>query len=249
MAALAGKVALVVGASSGIGEATAVALAAEGAVVAVSARRADRLDVLVQKIEAAGGKAAAFPGDATDEAAAASIVEDTVKRFGRLDILVNSAGIIQAGLVENANTAEWRRVIDVNLMATLYTCKAAIGPMRAQGGGDIVNVSSTAGRRVASVFNPYSASKFALTAMNEGLRQEVGGYGIRVMIIEPGATTTEISEAVNDPKYREFMRQHVGKEGALMPEDIAAGIIFGVTLPRRANVLQLQIRPTIDTTP
>jgi NADP-dependent 3-hydroxy acid dehydrogenase YdfG len=246
---LAGKIALVAGASSGIGEATAIALAEAGASVAVCARRADRLEALVQKIAAAGGSAVAFAGDVTNEAFATDVVAATVKRFGRLDILVNSAGIIQASSVENANTEEWRRILEVNLLATLYTCKAAIGPMRAQGAGDIVNVSSTSGRRVAGVFNSYATSKFGLTAMTEGLRQEVGGYGIRVSIIEPGATSTEIAESVTDPNYRAFMRQHVTKEGAMMPEDVGAGILFAVSLPRRANVMQLMIRPTIDTTP
>jgi NADP-dependent 3-hydroxy acid dehydrogenase YdfG len=244
-----GRVALVTGASSGIGEAAAAALAAAGAAVAVSARRADRLDALVARIEAAGGKAVALPGDVADETIATRAVEDTVGRLGRLDILVNSAGVIQAGGVANADTAEWRRVIDVNLMATLYTCKAAISHMKAQGGGDIINISSTAGRRVAGVYGPYSTSKFGLTALTEGMRQEVGGYGIRVCIVEPGATTTEVAEGMSDPKLREAMRRHVGKEGAMKSEDIAAAILFVVTLPSRANVSEILIRPTIDTAP
>lgn len=246
---LAGRVALVTGASSGIGEAAAVALAAAGAAVAVSARRAERLHELVKKIEAAGGKAFALPGDVAVETVATSIVADTVKHFGKLDILVNSAGVIQAGGVENADTEQWRRVIEINLMASLYTCAAAIGPMRAQGGGDIVNISSTAGRRAIGIFNPYATSKFGLNAMTEGMRQEIGKYGIRVCIVEPGATTTEVSEGVTDPKAREFMRQHVSKEGAMKSEDVAEAIVFVVSLPRRANVSEILIRPTIDTAP
>ncbi|CAN7347840.1 SDR family NAD(P)-dependent oxidoreductase [Phenylobacterium sp. LjRoot225] len=247
--ALAGRVALVTGASSGIGEAAAAALAEAGAVVAVSARRAERLEDLVRRIEAAGGKAIALPGDVSDEAVATRVVEETVARLGKLDILVNSAGVIQAGGVENADTAEWRRVIDINLMATLYTCKAAIGPMRAQGGGDIVNISSTAGRRAAGVFGPYSTSKFGLTALTEGMRQEVGGYGIRVCIVEPGATTTEVAEGMTNPKLKEAMRQHVGKEGAMKAEDVASAIVFVTSLPPRANISEILIRPTIDTAP
>lgn len=247
--ALAEKVALVTGASSGIGEAAAVALAAAGARVAVSARRSDRLDQLVQRIEAEGGSAVAMPGDVADVAVATRAVEDTIKHFGRLDILVNSAGIIQPGGVENADLEQWRRVIDVNLMATLYTCRAAIGPMKAQGGGDIINISSTAGRRAAGIFGPYSTSKFGLTALTEGMRQEVGGYGIRVCIIEPGATATEVAEGIADPKTRQHMRAHVQKEGAMQAEDIADAILFVVTLPPRANVSEILIRPTIDTAP
>jgi NADP-dependent 3-hydroxy acid dehydrogenase YdfG len=244
---LTGRIALITGASSGIGEAAALSLGAAGANVAVSARRADRLKALVEKIEAAGGTALALPGDVAQEAVAEGIVAGTLQHFGRLDILVNSAGIMQPGKVENADTALWRQVIDINLMATLYTCKAAIGPMRSQGGGDIINISSTAGRRATGAVGPYCTSKFGLTAMTEGMRQEVGGYGIRVCIVEPGATSTEISEGIADPAYREAIRKHVTKEGAMMPEDVAAAILFVVSLPRRANVSEVLIRPTIDT--
>lgn len=248
-ATLAGRVALVTGASSGIGESVAVALAEAGAAVAVAARRADRLDALVSRIEAIGVKALALPGDVVDEQVATGMVARTVRHFGRLDILVNSAGIIQPGNVENADTEQWRRVIEVNLLGTLYTCSAAIGPMRAQGGGDIINVSSIAGRRAAATFGPYSTSKFGLTGMTEGLRQEVGKHGIRVCIVEPGATNTEVADSITDPNYRKAMQAHVAKDGAMKPEDVAAAIVFVVSLPRRANVSELLIRPTIDVAP
>lgn len=246
---LAERVALVTGASSGIGEGAALALAAAGATVAVAARRADRLESLVKRIQSTGGKALPLPGNVVDEFVAKGIVEQTVTCFGRLDILVNSAGIIQAGGVENAKLDEWRRVLEVNLLATLYTCTAAISPMREQGGGDIINISSTAGRRAAAPFGPYSTSKFGLTGMTEGLRQEVGRYGIRVCIIEPGATTTEVADSISDDSYRKAMQAHVSKEGAMKPEDVADAIVFVASLPRRANVSQLLIRPTIDVAP
>jgi NADP-dependent 3-hydroxy acid dehydrogenase YdfG len=246
---LAGKIALVTGASSGIGAAAAVALGAAGATVAMVARRADRLDGLVSQIKNAGGNALALPGDVTDEKVAQGVVTETLRRFGRLDILVNSAGIIDAGGVENAVTEQYRRVLDINLMASLYTSRAVIGPMRAQGGGDIINISSIAGRRAAALFNAYSASKFALTAMTEALRQEVARHGIRVCIIEPGATTTEVSAGVSDPTSRKFIAAHVSKEGAMKPEDVAAAIVFVAALPPRANVSELLIRPTIDAAP
>jgi NADP-dependent 3-hydroxy acid dehydrogenase YdfG len=244
---LLGKVALVTGASSGIGEAAALALAAAGATVVVSARRADRLRDLVARIEAAGGTALALQSDVAVEADAFKAVEDTVARFGRIDILVNSAGVIQSGGVESLSLDEWRRVIDINLMGTLYSCKAAIGPMKAQGAGDIINISSTAGRRAAGLFGPYSTSKFGLTGFTEGLRQEVGGAGIRVSIVEPGATQTEVAEGISDPNMRAAMTQHVSKGGAMQPSDIADAIVFIVSLPARANVSQILIRPTIDT--
>jgi NADP-dependent 3-hydroxy acid dehydrogenase YdfG len=246
---LAGRVALVTGASSGIGAAAAEALAAAGATVVLVARRADRLETLISQIEGRGGNAIALPGDITDEQVAQGVVTETLRRFGRLDILVNSAGIIDSGGVENTDAARYRRVLDINLMASLYTSRAVIAPMRAQGGGDIINISSIAGRRAAVLFNAYSASKFALTAMTEALRQEVGRQGIRVCIIEPGATTTEVSAGITDPKFRESIREHVSKEGAMKPEDVAAAILLVVSLPARANVSQLMIRPTIDTAP
>jgi NADP-dependent 3-hydroxy acid dehydrogenase YdfG len=246
---LAGKIALVTGASSGIGAAAAEVLASAGATVVVAARRVDRLEALVHQIESRGGKAFALPGDVTDEQTAQGLVTGTVSRFGRLDILVNSAGVIDSGGVENADMARYRRVVDINLLGSLYTCHAAIGPMRAQGGGDIINISSTAGRRAAALFNAYAASKFGLTGMTEAMRQEVGRYGIRVCIIEPGATTTEVSAGVGDPNYRKFIQEHVSKEGAMKPEDVAGAILFVVSLPPRANVSQLLIRPTIDVAP
>ena len=247
--ALAGRVALVTGASSGIGEAAAIALAEAGAVVAVCARRVDRLGALADRIAGSGGKALVLSCDVTVEAQAIQVVEDTVAQLGRLDILVNSAGVVQAGGVETLPLDEWRRVIDINLMGTLYTCKAAIPHMKAIGGGDIINISSTAGRRAAGVMGPYSTSKFGLTGLTEGLRQEVGGAGIRVCIVEPGATKTEVADSMLDPAFRAAMKQHVTKQGVMLPEDIAAAIVFVVTLPPRANVSQILIRPTIDVAP
>lgn len=246
---VAGKVALVTGASSGIGEAAADALAGAGARVVVAARRTERLRELVGRIEAGGGEAVALSGDVTDEQFATGLVEDTVGRFGRLDILVNAAGVIQGGGVVDADTSQWRQVIDINLVATLYTCKAAIAAMKSQQSGDIINVSSTSGRRATGAFGAYATSKFGVTALTEGLRQEVGGLGIRVCALEPGATTTEVAEGITDPTVREAMRKHVTKDGAMKPEDVAAAILFVVSLPPRANVSELLIRPTIDVGP
>jgi NADP-dependent 3-hydroxy acid dehydrogenase YdfG len=246
---LAGKVALVTGASSGIGEAAALALAQAGVLVAVSGRRKARLDSLVERIGAAGGKGLALPGDIALEADATKSVHDAHAAFGRIDILINSAGVNEAGGVESLPLELWKKVLDINLMGTLYTCKAAVPLMKAQGSGDIINISSTAGRRAAGVFAAYATSKFGLTGLTESLRQEVGGAGIRVSIIEPGATQTEIAESISDPKAREAIRQHVSKDGAMAPADIADAILFILTLPRRANVSQILIRPTIDTAP
>jgi NADP-dependent 3-hydroxy acid dehydrogenase YdfG len=244
---LSGKTALVTGASSGIGRGAAVALAAAGAQVALVARRAGRLAEVAAQIEAAGGKALARVADVTAEADASGAVEDTVGHFGGLDILVNAAGMTQTGKVENGNLADWRYVLELNFWASLYTARAAIPALKAGGGGDIVNISSTAGRRaVGATFGPYAASKFALTAFNESLRAEVTLAGIRVSIIEPGATATEIHQHIKDDQVRESTRQHIEKDGAMRPEDVADAIVFVVSLPRRVNVSQMVIRPSVD---
>lgn len=243
------KVALVTGASSGIGEAAALALAAAGASVAVSGRRRERLDDLVRRIEAAGGRGLALPGDVSIEADAAASVEDTIAKFGRLDILVNSAGVNEAGGVESLPVDQWRRVIDINLMGTIYTCRAAFPHMKAQGAGDIVNISSTAGRRAGWRFAAYSTSKFGLTGFTESLRQEGGQVGIRVSIVEPGATATEIASSISDPQWRDMIQQHTHKDEAMQPQDIVEAIMLIVQLPRRANVTRILVQPTIDVEP
>ena len=242
----AGRVALVTGASSGIGEAVALALAAAGMKVAVCARRADRLDILTARINAVG-EALALPGDVLDEAVATATVDKTVAHFGRIDILVNSAGVTQSGGIENADTEAYRRVIDINLLAPFYTCRAAIGPMKAQGSGDIINVSSQAGRKSAPNLSAYAVSKHALNTMTDGLRQGVGGYGIRVCTLMPGATNTEFGDSISDPRVRAGIKAHLTKEGTLDPVDVADAVMFVVSLPRRANISELSIRPTIDT--
>jgi NADP-dependent 3-hydroxy acid dehydrogenase YdfG len=243
-----GKVALVTGASSGIGEGTALALAQAGATVAIAARRADRLEGLVAKIEAAGGQALALPGDMTLEADAVRVVEETVARLGRLDILINSAGVMQAGGIENADLDEYRRVFDINLFATVYTCQAAVPHMLKQGGGDIVTISSLAGRKGGPQTNAYSASKHAVNSMTDAMRQELGGRNIRVCTLMPGATTTEVGDNITDPNWRAAIQAHVAKDGAVLPSEVGETIVFILSLPRRVNISEICIRPTIDTT-
>lgn len=244
---LSGKVALVTGASSGIGEATALALAAAGATVAVAARRADRLAELVQRIEAAGGKALALAGDMTVEAEAIKAVEDAIAQLGRIDILINSAGVMQAGGIEHADLDEYRRVFDINLFATLYTCRAAVPHMIAQGSGDIVTISSLAGRKGGPMTNAYSASKHAVNSMTDAMRQELGDRNIRVCILMPGATSTEVGDNISDPNWRKAIQAHVSKEGAVLPSEVGDTIVFILSLPRRVNISEICIRPTIDT--
>jgi NADP-dependent 3-hydroxy acid dehydrogenase YdfG len=244
---LAGKVALVTGASSGIGEAAALCLAEAGATVVVCARRDDRLSELVARIEAAGGKALAIPGDMTVEDDARGAVDKTVTAFGRIDILINSAGIMEAGGIENCDTAIYRRVIDINLMGTVYASAAAVPHMLEQGGGDIITISSLAGRKGGPMTSAYSASKHAVNMMTDGMRQELGGRNIRVTTLMPGATETEVADSISDPQWRTAIKAHVSKEGAVKPRDIGEAIVFILAMPRRTNISEISIRPTIDT--
>lgn len=245
---LEGKVALVTGASSGIGEATALCLAEAGANVAMSARRAERLQGLVDKIEAMGGKALAIPGDMTKEEDARKAVKATIAGLGKLDILVNSAGVMQAGGIENCDTDLYRQVIDINLMGTVYTCAEAVPHMLEQGGGDIITISSLAGRKGGPMTSAYSASKHAVNFFTDGMRQELGDRNVRVCTLMPGATETEVGDNIKDPNWRTAIQKHVAKEGAVKPRDIGEAIVFILGMPRRTNISEISIRPTIDTT-
>lgn len=246
---LAGRVALVTGGGTGIGEAAAMALAAAGAGVVVTGRRRDRLEAVVASIVAAGGTASSIVSDVADETSALAAVEHCAQTHGRLDIVINSAGVNEAGGIRALGLDGWRKVIDINLWGTIYTCKAAVPHLLAAGGGDIINISSTAGRRAAGAFASYSTSKHGITGFSEAIRQELGGDNIRVSVIEPGATETEIADSVSDPQWSAAIRSHVSKQGAMQAGDIAEAIMFILTLPRRANVSQILIRPTTDTAP
>jgi NADP-dependent 3-hydroxy acid dehydrogenase YdfG len=238
------KIALVTGASSGIGEATAELLAREGAVVAAVARRADRLGALVRRIETAGGRSAAFPADIAVDTEAAAVAQRVLARYGRIDILVNSAGIVRPGAVETSDPAHWREMIDINLLATMYLSRAVLPGMRERGDGHIVIVSSTAGRYVGTRHSGYTASKHAVNAFAETMRQEVAGFGIRVTIIEPGATTTDVASSIPDAQDRATMVQHVTKEGTMRAEDVGGAIVFALRQPPYVNVREIWLAPT-----
>lgn len=244
-----GTVALVTGASSGIGEATALALAEQGASVALAARRADRLDDLAGRIRAAGGTALVLETDVTQQQQATDAVERTVSELGRLDTLVNNAGVMLLGPVLDAPVDEWERMIDLNLKGLLYTAHAALphllqaaedGPRRV---ADLVNVSSVAGRVARNGNAVYSATKFAVVALNESLRQEVTKRHVRVSAIEPGLVATELQSHVRD-EVREAALKSFGDLEPLQAEDIAEAIAFIVTRLRRAAVNEVLIRPT-----
>ncbi len=240
-----GKIAAVTGASSGIGEATALALAAAGAAVAVGARRADRLEALVDRIEDEGGTALALPADIGDEDAARSFVSDAHERLGGLDILVNNAGVMLLGPVDGADTGEWRRMIDVNVLGLLYCTHAALPLMRERGGGHIVNISSVAGRHAAAGAAVYNFTKFGVTGFSEALRQEALHSNIRVTAIEPAYVETELQGHNENPVVQQAiakMRDQIGEP--LVSEDIADAILYAVTRPPHVSVNELLIRPT-----
>ena len=245
MAGMDGKAAAITGASSGIGEATALALARAGAAVALGARRRDRIDALARRIEEeTGNTAVALEVDVTDEAQARAFVAGAAERLGRLDVLVNNAGVMLLGTVESGEAADWRRMVDVNLLGLLYCTHEALPIMRAQGGGDIVNLSSIAGRTARAGSAVYNLTKFGVNAFSEGLRQEVAEGGIRVIVVEPGFVDTEL-QGHNRDDVREVLearREEIGD--VLAPEDIAEGILYAVSRPPHVAVNEVLIRPT-----
>ncbi len=244
-----GTVALVTGASSGIGEQTAVALAELGADVVVAARRADRLDALVDRITGKGGRALAVAADVTDEDRAGAAVAQAVERFGRLDTVVANAGVMLLGRIEGADTAEWRRMIELNTLGAMYTAHAALphllaaaaqGPRRV---ADLVVTSSVAGRVVRTGSGVYNASKHAIGAFAESLRMELAERHVRVGLVEPGAVATELTSH-NRPEVQEQIRSRFAGVERLQADDIARAVAFVVTSPRHVAVNEMLIRPT-----
>jgi NADP-dependent 3-hydroxy acid dehydrogenase YdfG len=241
---LSGKVAIVTGASSGIGKATALALAAEGAKVAIAARRGDLLEQVASQIEQIGSQALTIVADITDEAQANSIVQKANAEFGRVDILVNNAGIALLGKIANADTSDWRRMIDLNLLGLMYCTHAALPIFQAQKSGHIVNISSVAGRTIRVGIGVYNVTKWGVNAFSEALRQEVYQDNIRVTIIEPGLVDTEINNHITDQEAKAAIVARKNSLTALQSEDIAGAIIYAVTQPKHVNVNEILIRPT-----
>jgi NADP-dependent 3-hydroxy acid dehydrogenase YdfG len=243
---LSGTVALVTGSSSGIGEATALALAEEGAAVALVARRRDRLEALAQRI---GDQALVVEADVTDLAQAEGAVAATVERFGRLDTLVNNAGVMLLGPIVGAPVEEWQRMVELNVLGLLYCTHAALPHLLAaaekepRSVADIVNISSTAGRIARLNSGVYNLTKFGIAAFSESLRQEVTARHVRVTIIEPGATATELPFH-NRPEILDGMAQTFGGIEVMQAEDIANSIRYAVTQPRRVAVNEILVRPT-----
>ncbi|MFD1722054.1 SDR family NAD(P)-dependent oxidoreductase [Amnibacterium endophyticum] len=241
-----GAVALVTGASSGIGEAAAEALAAEGASVAIAARRRDRLEALAERI---GGRTLVLETDVTDQGQAQAAVERTVAELGRLDVVVNNAGVMLLGPIEGAPIEEWDRMVTLNVQGLLYVAHAALPHLLAaaedssRGVADLVNISSVAGRVARSGSGVYNLTKWGVNAFSESLRQEVTGRHVRVGIVEPGAVATELRDHLRDEIREQQAKRFEGME-PLESEDIAEAIVYMVTRPRRMAVNELLVRPT-----
>ncbi len=241
---LSGKVALVTGASSGIGEATALALAQAGAAVAIGARRADRLEALAAKLRDDGARVLALDLDVTDEAACRDAVARTRTELGGLDVLVNNAGVMLLGTIVGADVEDWRRMLSTNVLGLMYTTHAAIDGMLEQGSGDVVNVSSVAGRTARKGAGVYNASKWAVNAFSESLRQEVTTRGVRVSLVEPGAVATELTDHITQPDAKADVQRMVGGMTPLQAEDVARAIVYVVTQPPHVAVNEVLVRPT-----
>jgi len=237
-------VCVVTGASSGIGEATAVRLAQGGATTVLAARRSDRLQSVTERIEGNGGRALAVQTDVADEGQARTLIDRAKSDLGRVDVLVNNAGVMLLGPVEGADTSEWRRMIDVNVMGLLYCTHAALPVMREQGAGHIVNLSSVAGRIARAGTAVYNATKWAVGAFSEALRQEALHAGVRVTVVEPGITTTELADHITHPVAREMVERMRSELTPLTPEDIAEAIHYAVTQPEHVSVNEVLVRPT-----
>ena len=241
---LVGRVALVTGASSGIGDATARTLAKAGARVAIAARRADRLDALAREIGKLGGDVLPLAADLAKEQENRRIVAKTEAHFGRLDILVNNAGVMLLSPVDAASADDWRRMLELNVLGLMVSTQAALPGMRQRRSGHIVNISSTAGRIANANVSGYSASKFGVVAFSEALRKEVYKDNIRVSVIEPGAVATELREHIPHAATKQALDAWVEAMRQLQPADIANAVLYCVTQPDHVNVNEILIRPT-----
>jgi NADP-dependent 3-hydroxy acid dehydrogenase YdfG len=240
---LSGQVVAVTGASSGIGEATALACARAGAAVALAARRTDRIDALAGRIAGEGGRAIAVTADVGEEEQANAFIQRAHAELGRLDVLVNNAGVMLLGPIENAPTEEWRRMIHANVYGVLYCTHAALPLMHEQQSGHIVNVSSVAGRVARAGSAVYNLTKWGVGAFSEALRQEAVEMGVRVTLIEPGAVATELAEH-NRPEVLEQLRKRFGGITRLSAEDIAGAILYAIGQPPHVSVNEMLIRPS-----
>ncbi len=234
---------VITGASSGLGEATARLLSARGATVALGARRIDRLTKLADELTANGGKALAVTVDVTDRDQVKQFVDTAVQKFGRIDVIINNAGLMPQSLLEHLKIDEWDQMIDVNIKGVLYGIAAVLPHMIRQKAGHIINVSSVAGHRVGPGSSVYAATKFAVRALSEGLRQEVKPYNLRTTVISPGAVATELPNTVTDPSAAERIRKFY-QQVAIPADSFARAVAFAMEQPDDVDINEILFRPT-----
>jgi len=240
---IAGKVVVITGASSGLGEATARMLSAQGAIVVLGARRVDRLKALADELTAAGGKAMALTTDVTDPDQVKALVDEAVRVFGRVDVMLNNAGLMPHSPLERLKIDDWNRMIDVNLRGVLYGIAAALPHMQRQKSGHFINVSSVAGHKVRPGSAVYAATKTAVRVISEGLRQEVKPYGIRTTVLSPGAVSSELMNSVTEPDVAAGIRKFY-EDYAIPAETFARMVVFAMSQPQDVDVNEILFRPT-----
>jgi len=237
------KIVVVTGASSGLGEATARLLSAQGATVVLGARRADRLQALAKDLESRAGKALALTTDVRLREQVKALVDSAVQTYGRIDVMVNNAGLMPQAPLERLKVDEWDRMIDVNIKGVLYGIAAALPHMQRQKAGHFINVSSVAGHRVGPGFAVYAATKYAVRALSEGLRQEVKPYNIRTTVISPGAVATELPDSVTDPDASKRIRTFY-EQVAVPADSFARAVAFAMSQPEDVDINEILYRPT-----
>ena len=237
-----GKIVVITGASSGLGESTARHLAELGATVVLGARRVDRIDALARELTANGQPALAVQTDVTDRVQVQRLVDAAIARFGRIDVMINNAGLMPHSPLERLKIDDWDRMIDVNLKGVLYGIAAALPPMQAQKSGHIINVSSVAGHKVRPGGAVYSATKHAVRALSEGLRQEVKPYNIRTTVISPGAVDTELPNSITEPDVAANMRKIY--EVAVPADAFARAVAYAMGQPDDIDINEILFRPT-----
>jgi NADP-dependent 3-hydroxy acid dehydrogenase YdfG len=238
-----GKVVVITGASSGLGEATARHLSAQGASVVLGARRTDRLQTLAGELTHRGGKALALATDVTQRDQVERLVDTAVKSYGRIDVMINNAGLMPHSPLERLKVEEWERMIDVNIKGVLYGIAAALRHMKQQKFGHVINVSSVAGHKVTQAGAVYAATKHAVRALSEGLRQEVKAYNIRTTVISPGAVATELPDSITEPDVSEGI--HKFYETFAIPADSFARVVaFAISQPEDVDINEILFRPT-----
>lgn len=237
-----GKVIVITGASSGLGAAAVRHLGAQGAVIALGARRADRIEALAADLTRAGGQALALPTDVTRCADVQRLVDTAVQRFGRLDVIINNAGVMPHSLLARRKVEDWERMIDVNIKGVLYGIAAALPHMQRQGDGHIINVASVAGHKVRPGSTVYAATKHAVRVISEGLRQEVKPWNIRTTIISPGIVDTELPNSITEPDVAEATRKNYASL-AIPADAFARAVAYAISEPAEVDVNEILFRP------